>query len=624
MSIRTRLLAYFGLMVAFGAVSFVVLWLYGVPALGVEGVDSREYRRAIIAVEALADKERDSFERWFGERRRELQIVSATEDVAITVTALGSGRTPRRELQILRKRLERLLTMVKEANPGAYNYLYVLEPASGRLLAASESASAKVAAEHQLLLREAAQPGLAELVSIINESDGPAVLVTRQIAGIDEESAPSGTLPGLLVASVALGAPLQNDETSMRQTLGSFGAALLIDRNHKVLFTSAATTQSQDAGFVAEYAVSGTEGVKLLTIPGGDELIAVFRHLHLGASDGLSLVMTRGTDEVLAASRASFIRLVGLGALMFLCAMGLVVFAANRLAASEARIRELNSHLEDRVEERTHELGVANEHLRETLEHLESTRDGLVRSEKLAALGALVAGVAHELNTPIGNALLVATSLQAEAESFTSTVSKPLTRVALDHHLETEAAGADMLVSNLERAAELVRGFKQLAADQTSEQRRRFVLAEAVEEVMLAMRPALKRTAFEVSVDVPPDLDMDSYPGPLTQILINFMNNALLHAFEGRDEGRMTLAIRAAPGERVEIVFSDNGCGMSAEVVTHVFDPFFTTKLGHGGSGLGMHMAFNSVTKILGGTIDVDSAPGQGTRWKLSLPRVGP
>ncbi len=246
----------------------------------------------------------------------------------------------------------------------------------------------------------------------------------------------------------------------------------------------------------------------------------------------------------------------------------------------------------------------------------------LVQSEKLASLGFLVAGVAHEINTPIGNALLVGTSLREEIEHFDLQTKQKVTRGLLDKHVDFILKGSDVLVSNLKRSAQLVQGFKQLALDRATEQHRVLNLLEVIDEVMLAMAPILKRTPYTLSIEVASELQMHSYPGPLTQIIVNFINNALVHAFEGREKGSMCLRASLIGEQLVEILFVDDGCGMSEEVAKHVFDPFFTTKLGQGGNGLGMHIAYNIATQLLGGEISVQTALGEGTCWRLIVPRV--
>lgn len=293
--------------------------------------------------------------------------------------------------------------------------------------------------------------------------------------------------------------------------------------------------------------------------------------------------------------------------------------AERLLAETEMRMM---AELERKVDERTHDLQLANQHLEQVLEDLRGAQRQLVQSEKLASLGFLVAGVAHEINTPIGNALLVGTSLREEIDQFDQNTKQKLTRGMLDKHIDFIVKGSDVLVSNLKRSAQLVQGFKQLALDRATEQQRIFVLVEVIDEVMLAMAPILKRTPYKLDIVVADDLQMHSYPGPLTQIIVNFINNALVHAFDGRSSGNMRLSAHLIEDDRVEILFSDDGCGMPEEVANHVFDPFFTTKLGQGGNGLGMHIAYNIATQLLGGEIRVDTALGQGTRWTVRVPRV--
>lgn len=294
------------------------------------------------------------------------------------------------------------------------------------------------------------------------------------------------------------------------------------------------------------------------------------------------------------------------------------------LLAARREIEDLNQSLEQRVAERTQALAASKAELERTLNQLELTLDELVRSEKLAALGSLVAGIAHELNTPIGNSLMVASTLQDVNLQFRERMAEGLRRSTLDDYVAETGSAADILIRNLQRAAELISSFKQVAVDQTSSQRRQFDLAEVVGEIVVTMQPVLKKSSHRLENRIPSGLQMDSYPGPLGQVVANLLNNVLLHAFEGRENGRIELMAEADGPERVRFHCRDDGVGISAANLKRIFDPFFTTRLGREGSGLGLNIAHNIVTGMLGGEISVESAPGKGSCFTLHLPRVAP
>ncbi len=291
----------------------------------------------------------------------------------------------------------------------------------------------------------------------------------------------------------------------------------------------------------------------------------------------------------------------------------------------ENEIRELNANLEQRVTDRTEELQQANKELAFTLETLNKAQEELVRSEKLAALGSLVAGIAHELNTPIGNSLMVASTLADQTRTLTNDYqNNGLRRSALESYINDAGKAGDILVRNLQRAANLVTSFKQVAVDQTSSQRRKFSVAEVISEIMLTLWPTLKKTAFTVNQDIPESLRMDSYPGPLGQVITNLVNNALLHGFDGRQSGHVSISAKEGDEGWLELTVQDNGVGIPTVNLNRIFDPFFTTKLGAGGSGLGLNIAHNIVTGILGGRIRVQSELGSGSTFILSLPLTAP
>ncbi|HZW22128.1 PAS domain S-box protein [Noviherbaspirillum sp.] len=291
----------------------------------------------------------------------------------------------------------------------------------------------------------------------------------------------------------------------------------------------------------------------------------------------------------------------------------------------ETQIRELNATLEQRVIERTEELQQANMELAHALETLNKAQEELVRSEKLAALGSLVAGIAHELNTPLGNSLMVASTLVDQTRSLTQNYQgNALKRTMLENYLGDASKAGDILVRNLQRAANLVTGFKQVAVDQTSSQRRKFSVAEVVSEIMLTLWPTLKKTSFVVRQNIPDALLMDSYPGPLGQVITNLVNNALLHGFDGRQSGTVSIDAETGTDGWLELKVKDDGVGIPAANLNRIFDPFFTTKLGAGGSGLGLNITHNIVTGILGGRIRVQSEAGAGSTFILTLPLVAP
>jgi PAS domain S-box-containing protein len=259
------------------------------------------------------------------------------------------------------------------------------------------------------------------------------------------------------------------------------------------------------------------------------------------------------------------------------------------------------------------------------LRNLRETQNSLIEAEKLAALGRLVAGVAHEVNNPVGISLTVASSLERKTALFTAEVARgDLRRSSLNEFLETSRDASSQLVANLNRAAELITSFKQVAADRNYSDQRTFDLGDLTEQVVMSLRPGLRKHNLTLTVDCQPNLTMNSYPGPYGQVLTNLFLNAVAHAFPDGKPGTVDIQVRESGKDNVEIIFSDNGCGMSLDVRRRAFDPFFTTRRDQGGTGLGLHIVYNIVTNRLGGRLDLDSEPGGGTRIQIILPRVAP
>ncbi|WP_338847307.1 ATP-binding protein [Massilia sp. W12] len=307
---------------------------------------------------------------------------------------------------------------------------------------------------------------------------------------------------------------------------------------------------------------------------------------------------------------------------------GNLVWALLDLSAElQARraLQELNATLELRVAERAAALQTANQELSQTLATLRRTQAELVTSEKMAALGSLVAGVAHEMNTPLGNSLLMASALHDQSQEMESAVqNNVLKRSQLLDFLQNNLHATRTMLQSLQKAANLVASFKQVAVDRSQDARRSFDLRTVLQDTLSMYGPRLQRQNCRLELQLAPDLSLDSYPGSLSQVLDNLLANALLHGLEGRSEGRISVSASAPDAQSVRISVRDDGNGMSASVLQHVFEPFFTTRMGQGGNGLGMHIVYNLVRNVLGGQIVLESSPGQGCCVTLELPRIAP
>ena len=256
---------------------------------------------------------------------------------------------------------------------------------------------------------------------------------------------------------------------------------------------------------------------------------------------------------------------------------------------------------------------------------LQEAQKHMVGQEKLAALGALVAGVAHELNTPIGNCLMITSAFQDRTGVMRQRMKSPsLQRSELNEFIDDSEEAATVIMRGLTSAADLVRSFKQVAVDRTTAHRRDFDLAQTSQELLATMMNQIKVSGHSIAVDIPAGISLTSYPGPYGQVIANLVNNAMLHAFDGKTGGKMHLSARQVVPERVQILFRDDGVGISEQNMLRIFEPFFTTKMGQGGSGLGLSISHKIVTSLLDGKLECDSLPGQGTTFTLDLPLLAP
>lgn len=285
----------------------------------------------------------------------------------------------------------------------------------------------------------------------------------------------------------------------------------------------------------------------------------------------------------------------------------------HKRAEAEQALAQLNAELEQRVTDRTQQLEERNQELHDTLAKLQATQQQLVESKKLAALGGLVAGVAHEINTPIG--------ISFTAASFLADQAKLQQQLQPDNPLaETAVESSQMICQNLERAAQLISAFKQVSVDQSSEQRRTFDLIQYLDEILTALHPRLKRCQPKVTIEGPEHLPLDSYPGSYYQIFTNLILNSLLHGFENQPGGEILIKVEERENSLL-IDYSDNGVGIPDGWHEKLFEPFMTTKRNQGCSGLGMHITFNLVSQLLKGHIRC-LPNSDGAHFQLELPRA--
>jgi signal transduction histidine kinase len=279
------------------------------------------------------------------------------------------------------------------------------------------------------------------------------------------------------------------------------------------------------------------------------------------------------------------------------------------------KLAATNEDLERRVAERSASLV-------EALENIQHMQSEMAKNEKLASLGALVAGISHELNTPIGNALTVSSTLDDKSVELQALInSGTVRRSELTQAIAEFGDAAKFVRKSVERSAELIASFKQVSIDQTSERRRIFKLSETIQDIVQTLAPTIKKAHCTISVDVAEGAVCDSYPGPLGQVLTNLVINATQHAFENRSNGHVNIHAEERESA-IHLRVADNGTGMPEAVLHKVFDPFFTTKLGQGGSGLGLAICHRICTNVLGGSIRVESTLGSGTTFFIEFPKV--
>ena len=268
------------------------------------------------------------------------------------------------------------------------------------------------------------------------------------------------------------------------------------------------------------------------------------------------------------------------------------------------------------------EMRRAREAAEQALANLRETQASLVEAEKLAALGRMVAGVAHEINNPVGSSLTVVSSLQRRSEIFAAEVARgEVRRSTLNDFMDAVTKASSQLVANLNRASDLVQSFKQVATDRSRLERRVFDLGELTEQLLVGLRPEMRRRHIVLKLECEPGLAMDGLPGPYGLVLTNLVHNSIVHAFPDGRTGTITVDAGVFGADSVEINVIDDGCGMNPDTRRQAFDPFFTTRRREGATGLGLHIVHSMVIDQLDGRLALTSEPGKGTSVRLVLPR---
>lgn len=287
-----------------------------------------------------------------------------------------------------------------------------------------------------------------------------------------------------------------------------------------------------------------------------------------------------------------------------------------KLSQAEHEIKQLNQDLESRILE----FEAANSDLQQALAKLQETQDHLIQQEKLASLGSLVAGIAHEINTPVGTGVTAASYLEQETHAITNLFKAGmLKRSELEKYLSASNDAMKIILLNLRRASELISSFKKVAVDRSSDEKQFFNIKKYIGAVILSLRPQLKKANHHIVVKCDDYIELNSYPGDFSHIITNLIINTLIHAYPAGTQGTITIDVRHQK-DKLTLIYSDDGIGIPNKHLTKIFEPFFTTRRGHGGTGLGLNIIYNIVTQNLKGSISCTSQPNKGATFTITIP----
>ncbi|MGZ8158417.1 MAG: sensor histidine kinase [Methylobacter sp.] len=665
-SLARRLLA--------GLLLISVVPLAGLALLNLRNFETELTRTVIADVASIADKKADQIDTYINERRVDMRLLSHFPDISNIFTALQAGHKAGIDSAAYRQAAAHAEALLTELAVGyGYYDMLLINPTGDVIFSLKKEAdfntNLRTGPYRDTVLGQGFQSSMALLSTEFTAFDVYAPSANKTAAFITAPLLSNGMPIGVLAAQMNLEIlqPVLEDRTGLAET----GEAILAQETQGLVsYTShlrhlanvAPLNQIpiEKAAPPMQHALHGERGQGLSVDYAGHDVVAAWRYLpglHWG------MVVKIDAKEVLASLvKLRFHTALVLGALV--CMAGAAAFflgfsiitplhqfikAINEIARGDFNQRvglsrqdelgqlavafnrmadELQSGrdtLEQTVIVRTAELMIAKTDAETALNTLQQAQEGLVQAEKMAALGGLVAGISHEINTPVGVILMSSTHLEVETGKASERYSQgELSGDELEAYFDTARQAARLMIINSQRAAELIQSFKQVAVDQTSGERREFELKSYIEEILLSLNPKLKRTAISVVLECPENLIADTYPGALSQVLTNLIVNSLRHAYQPDQTGKLNIRVTLLADDTVKLIYSDDGQGIPPELQSKIFDPFFTTQRGKGGSGLGLHIVYNTVRQTLKGKLQMHSAFAQGTMFTLHFPRVCP
>ncbi|MCG8507923.1 MAG: ATP-binding protein [Rhodospirillales bacterium] len=538
-----------------------------------------------------------------------------------------------------------------------FRSIHILEPGTGETILSTEKRDQQGISD-QPFLEFVQLTRQSQIIGIDRAPDGGAPIVHIGHVIIDNDE----NLQGILVLSARTD-DIIKPLLSSSENWGETGEAVLVTREGQPLVQldhplaegrRAVPMEDRIEALPAKLAALEGEGVVESEDYRGVPVLAAYRHIPMSTEWGWGLVVKIDKAELLRPVKLEIQNGI-LGGLIGILAVFFLTIGASRfftrpianladvaVAMSKgdyslrtdlvrkdeigflgcvfdgmaARVQSTIEQLHEEVEERTE----AEEVLRQTVEKLRETQTELVKAEKMASLGGLVAGIAHEINTPIGVGVTAISHLREKVSDLEQAFTGgTLAKTAFEDFVDATKQSTEIISANLGRASELIKSFKQVAVDQSSEEVRDIALLDYVDQVLLSLRPQLKRTPHEISVEGDRSIHISTHPGALSQIVTNLIMNSLSHAYDDGSSGHIRIFVEPS-GQTVKLTYADDGQGMEESVRAKVFEPFFTTKRGTGGSGLGMHIVYNLITQTLGGNVTCRSAPGKGTAFDILIP----
>jgi signal transduction histidine kinase len=626
-TIRFKLTFYAMLSVSFLMVFSLALELWGIPFTGIEGDIVRYQNDALNRMDVIATLAENQLRTWVSERRTDLRSISNGNEFRQAFERILNNEN---------EGIEQIEPYVRALTNGSENWnsLYLFDLNGNNLYASSDFIPLDILSRFSRIFNTLISQGWHVESGPLIDNRGQVYFYQNQIV--------NGSFKGFIAASANM-APLFREFNVIGGRIGSSGEIIVVDQDRVFLLADEQYIGTQGNSTEIIYAANAQGGRYLIEDYLGNPVATAIKHFRPTASIGWGVIVKQNQAEIFNDVRETILfRLISLLVLLLiffflnmritsisLASLYNLRSVAEKISKGNISIRA-NENSGDEVSDLAAafnkmviSLVISQSELADQLEIIKRSQHQLVESEKMAALGGLVGGIAHELNTPLGVGVTAITFLETEYREMREIIrtlkSDSDSKDALSKKDKNVLESIEIVLKNIQRAAGLISSFKRIAIDQSMEQVCSFNLHSYLEDIIKSLNPIIKKSRIQVNLNCPVEYEMTSYPGSFSQVFTNLISNSAMHGFIDREAPQISIDIENT-GDSFLFTYRDNGLGMSDEVMEHIYEPFFTTARNRGGSGLGMNLVYNLINQKLKGSISLKSGINEGVEFLIEIP----